>query len=75
MLTTTFHEGGDRRQGARERGAGIAGLASAVGVFLGGVIARGPGWRWVFFVNPPVCVLVLGGAFCAARRRAAPAPA
>ena len=24
---------------------------------------RGPGWRWVFFVNPPICVLVAVGAF------------
>lgn len=34
-------------------------LASAVGVFLGGALTEGPGWRWVMFVNLPVCVLVL----------------
>jgi len=37
-------------------------MAAAAGVFLGGVIAQGPGWRWVFFVNPPVCVMVAAGA-------------
>jgi len=61
ILTTTFHEGGDRRKALGAWG-GIAGLASAAGVFLGGVIAEGAGWRWVFFVNLPVCLLVLGGA-------------
>jgi MFS family permease len=35
---------------------------SAAGVFLGGVLSAGPGWRWVFFVNPPICVLVAAGA-------------
>lgn len=37
-------------------------MAAAAGVFLGGVISQGPGWRWVFFVNPPICVVVAGGA-------------
>jgi EmrB/QacA subfamily drug resistance transporter len=61
-LTTTFHEGSDRHRALGAWG-GIAGLASAAGVFLGGVISQGPGWRWVFFVNLPVCALVLFGAF------------
>lgn len=61
-LTTTFHEGTDRYRALGVWG-GIAGLASAAGVFLGGVISQGPGWRWVFFVNLPVCGLVLVGAF------------
>jgi EmrB/QacA subfamily drug resistance transporter len=61
-LTTTFHEGRDRHRALGAWG-GIAGLASAAGVFLGGVISQGPGWRWVFFVNLPVCAVVLAGAF------------
>jgi predicted MFS family arabinose efflux permease len=32
-------------------------------VFLGGVLSGGPGWRWVFFVNPPIAVLVLLATF------------
>lgn len=28
-------------------------------MFVGGVITEGPGWRWVFYVNTPVCLLVL----------------
>ena len=62
ILTTSFHEGGDRNTALGVWGA-LAGLASAVGVFLGGVLSEGPGWRWVFFVNLPVCVLILGATY------------
>ena len=41
----------------------MAGLGSAAGVFLGGVLSEGPGWRWAFFVNLPVCVAVLAATF------------
>jgi len=56
ILTTTFREGSDRHRALGLWGA-TAGLASALGVFLGGVLSGGPGWRWVFFVNVPVCVI------------------
>lgn len=62
ILTTSFHEGSDRHK-ALGAWAGIAGLAAGVGVTMGGVLSQGPGWRWVFFVNLPICVLVLVGAF------------
>ena len=42
--------------------AGISGLASAVGLFFGGLLTQEFGWRWVFFVNLPLCALVLLGA-------------
>jgi EmrB/QacA subfamily drug resistance transporter len=61
-LTTTFNEGTDRLKALGAWGA-MAGLASALGVFLGGVLSEGPGWRWVLFVNLPFCVLVLVGTF------------
>jgi MFS family permease len=35
---------------------GTAGLA--IGVVLGGVLTAGPGWRWIFFINVPVGVVV-----------------
>src|SRR6516165_6655985 len=60
-LTTSFREGKDRNTALGAWGA-ISGLAAAAGVFLGGVLSQGPGWRWVFFVNPPICVLVAAGA-------------
>jgi EmrB/QacA subfamily drug resistance transporter len=60
-LTTGFTEGRDRNTALGIWGA-ISGMAAAAGVFLGGLISQGPGWRWVFFVNPPICVAVAAGA-------------
>jgi EmrB/QacA subfamily drug resistance transporter len=62
ILTTTFQEGADRHKALGVWG-GVGGLASAVGVFLGGVLTEGPGWRWVMLVNPVACVLVLPAIF------------
>ncbi len=59
-LTTLFAEGSDRLRAIGAWGA-IAGIASAAGVFLGGLLSGGPGWRWVLLVNPPICVLVVLG--------------
>jgi EmrB/QacA subfamily drug resistance transporter len=73
ILTTTFREGPDRNKAVGAWGA-VGGLASAVGVLLGGLLTEGPGWRWVMFVNPIACVLVLGGVFrlIAVERRRSP---
>jgi EmrB/QacA subfamily drug resistance transporter len=62
ILTTTFKEGSDRNTALGVWG-GVAAVASAAGVLLGGVLTEGPGWRWVMFVNPLAAVLVLGGIF------------
>jgi EmrB/QacA subfamily drug resistance transporter len=62
LLTTSFKEGRDRNTALGVWG-GVAGLASAAGVFLGGVLTEGPGWRWVLFVNPPIAVFLLGAIF------------
>jgi len=62
ILTTTFKEGSERNKALGVWG-GMAGLASAAGVLLGGLLTEGPGWRWVMFVNPVAAALVLGGIF------------
>ncbi|MFN8163803.1 MAG: MFS transporter [Solirubrobacterales bacterium] len=62
ILTTSFREGKDRYAALGAWGA-VGGLASAAGVLLGGLITSGLGWRWVMFVNPIVCVVVLGATF------------
>jgi EmrB/QacA subfamily drug resistance transporter len=62
ILTTTFEEGTDRHKALGVWG-GIAGLGSAVGVLLGGVLSQEASWRWVFLVNPPICLLVLAATF------------
>jgi EmrB/QacA subfamily drug resistance transporter len=58
VLTTKFGEGKDRNTALGAWG-GTGGLASALGVLIGGVLTEGPGWRWVMFVNPIACALLL----------------
>jgi EmrB/QacA subfamily drug resistance transporter len=62
ILTTKFTEGKDRHTALGAWG-GIGGLASAAGVLLGGLLTDGPGWRWVMFVNPIACAVVLVPVF------------
>ncbi len=62
ILTTSFSYGTDRVKALGAWGA-MGGISAIAGVFLGGVLSAGPGWRWVLFVNPPVCALVLIAAF------------
>jgi EmrB/QacA subfamily drug resistance transporter len=72
LVTTIFNEGTDRTKALGAWGA-VAGVASAAGVLLGGLLTQGPGWRWVFFVNPAICFGVLAGTFAwidGERRRA-----
>jgi EmrB/QacA subfamily drug resistance transporter len=62
ILTTTFREGADRNTALGVWGA-VSGLAAAAGVLFGGLLVEGPGWRWVFFVNVPVCLAVIVACF------------
>ena len=39
--------------------AGLAGIAMALGPFLGGFLVENAGWRWIFAINLPLCALVL----------------
>ncbi|MEV8253599.1 MFS transporter [Rhodoglobus sp. NPDC076762] len=58
LLTHLFPKPGDRARALGVWG-GVAGIGSAVGVLLGGVLTSSWGWQWVFFVNVPVGALVL----------------
>jgi EmrB/QacA subfamily drug resistance transporter len=62
ILTTSFSDGTDRHK-AFGVWAAVAGLSSAAGVMFGGLLTQGPGWRWVMFVNPIACLLLLGPIF------------
>jgi EmrB/QacA subfamily drug resistance transporter len=38
----------------------MAGVALAIGPTLGGFITDNYSWRWIFYINVPVCLLALG---------------
>jgi len=61
-LTTSFNTGTDRVKALGAWGA-MGGLGGIVGVFLGGVISSGPGWRWVLYLNAPLCAVVIIAAY------------
>lgn len=62
MLATTFTEGRERNRALGLLG-GIGGAAGAVGCVAGGLLTAGPGWRWAFFVNVPVGILIIALSF------------
>jgi EmrB/QacA subfamily drug resistance transporter len=58
IVTQLFTTGRDRAKALGVWGA-VAGIGSAAGVLLGGVLTALLGWQAVFFVNVPVGVVVL----------------
>src|SRR6266566_4197896 len=59
ILTTTFREGRERNLALGIWGA-ASGSGGAAGVLLGGVLTSSLSWSWIFFINIPVGLLVLG---------------
>ena len=49
----------------------MAGTSASVGVIASGLLTDGPGWRWVFFINIPVGIVLisLASVFLVADRR------
>ena len=58
LLAAAFH-GKDRGTAFGVFGA-TTGVAVAVGPVLGGALTSGLSWRWIFFVNVPICLVALG---------------
>ena len=70
LLITTFAEGPSRNK-AMGIFAAVNAAGGAVGLLLGGVLTTYANWRWVFFVNVPVGVLLAilaPGVFAASKR-------
>ena len=59
MLTTLFREGRERNVALGIWGA-VSGSGGAAGVLLGGALTSAFNWSWIFFINVPVGLLVLG---------------
>ncbi|WUH88813.1 MFS transporter [Streptomyces sp. NBC_00433] len=60
LLIATFPEGKPRTKALGLYG-GVTGLASVLGLVLGGVLTTYASWRWVLLVNVPVVIGVLAG--------------
>jgi MFS family permease len=58
LIATTFPEGKERERGMGLYGA-MSGIGSVIGLVLGGVLTDGLSWRWVFFVNVPIGLVLL----------------
>lgn len=43
--------------------AAVGAVGATLGNVLGGVLTSTGGWRWIFLVNVPVCVVAFGAAF------------
>jgi EmrB/QacA subfamily drug resistance transporter len=56
-ITSIFH--GEERNKALSVWASLGGVGFTAGVLIGGILTAGPGWRWVFFINVPVGVVLL----------------
>ncbi len=60
ILMTTFH--GAARNKALGAWGAMSALGAASGIFFGGVLSAGPGWRWVLLVNVPICIGLIAAA-------------
>ncbi|MFG1624569.1 MFS transporter [Kribbella sp. NPDC049227] len=58
IVMTTFPSGADRNKALGIWGA-TSGVGGTAGSLIGGPVTDGLGWAWIFFINVPVCVLVL----------------
>src|SRR6266566_2667121 len=59
ILAVTFSEGQERNRSLGIYGA-VGGTSATVGVIASGLLTDGPGWRWVFFINVPVGIVLIG---------------
>src|SRR6266487_3813742 len=57
-ITSIFH--GVERNKALSIWASLGGVGFTAGVLIGGILTAGPGWRWVFFINVPVAIVLYG---------------
>lgn len=61
LIATTFEDRKMRDNALSLYGA-MSGIGIVVGLLLGGILTDTLGWRWVFFINIPIGLLVLLGS-------------
>jgi EmrB/QacA subfamily drug resistance transporter len=62
LITTEFEEGKARTRAIAVYAA-VSGAGAALGLLLGGILTNYFSWRWVLFVNVPIGVALMIGAF------------
>jgi EmrB/QacA subfamily drug resistance transporter len=62
LITTEFEEG-EARTKALGVYAAVSGAGAALGLLLGGILTNYLSWRWVLFVNVPIGIVLMTGAF------------
>ncbi|HEV7205513.1 MAG TPA: MFS transporter [Jatrophihabitans sp.] len=62
LITTEFEEG-EARTKAIGVYAAVSGAGAALGLLLGGVLTNYFSWRWVLFVNVPIGIALMVGAY------------
>lgn len=68
LLTTTFTDPKERGKAFGVYGA-LAGSGAAIGFILGGLLTEYLNWRWCLYVNIPIAVIAVFGAFGLLRDR------
>jgi EmrB/QacA subfamily drug resistance transporter len=58
ILAVTFTEGRERNWALGIFGA-VGGTSASIGVIASGLLTDGPGWRWIFFINVPIGILLV----------------
>ncbi|WP_411292966.1 MFS transporter [Streptomyces sp. CBMA123] len=57
LIATNFEEGPERNKAFGVFSA-VAGSGAAIGLLAGGLLTEYLNWRWVFFVNVPIAILI-----------------
>ncbi|WP_435973519.1 MFS transporter [Streptomyces sp. Qhu_M48] len=57
LITTTFDEGPERNR-AFGVFAGVSAGGGAIGLVAGGMLVQWLDWRWIFFVNVPIALVI-----------------
>ncbi|HET6298832.1 MAG TPA: MFS transporter [Kribbella sp.] len=58
IVMNTFPDGAERNKALGIWGA-TSGVGGTAGSLIGGPVTDGLGWQWIFFINVPVCLLVV----------------